>query len=242
MGRPALWRDIATHIEKDILDGVLKEGDQLPTESVLSDRFSVNRHTVRRALSYLTDEGLIYTKQGSGAFVSEDVMHYPIGSRVRFHKSVEAVGRHPSKRILHSERRKARRNEARALRLAEGSSVFHLESVGLINRVPISHAVTVFPADRLPNMLDELGKDPSISAALAAHGVGDFFRASTEVTAVLANATSASLLRTQPGAALIRTQSVSVDEKGLPVELGLTWFLGEKIILDIEGSGGVTEL
>jgi len=235
MGRPALWKDIASIIEGEIRSGVLTQGDQLPTEASLSERFAVNRHTVRRALSHLTEEGLIFTKQGAGAFVAGTATHYPIGKRVRFHRSVEAVGRNPTKKILHRDTRKPTDDEAKALQLAPGSLVHVAESLASINGTPALHATTVFPADRFPNMLDELSKKSSFTAAFQAHGVEDFTRAFTEVTAVLANATSASLLQLSPGAPLLRTRSVSVDPDGRPVEYGLTWWAGERVTLDIAG-------
>ncbi|MEO1563504.1 MAG: phosphonate metabolism transcriptional regulator PhnF [Pseudomonadota bacterium] len=236
MGRPALWRDIANFLERDIRNGTFETGSRLPTEAALSERFAVNRHTVRRALSHLTDAGLIYTRQGAGAFVREKVTNYPIGSRVRFHQSVEAVGRHPSKTILHTVSRQATDEEAEALQIEQGARIYLAESLARINGTPVAHSTTVFPAEKFPNMISELAENPSITAAFAAHGVNDFTRASTEITAVLANATSASLLRLSPGAPLIRTRLISVDINGAPVEFGLTWFSGDRITLTVDGS------
>lgn len=49
----------------------LKYGDPIPTESELMKMFDVSRHTVRRALSDLVNEGWLYTMQGSGTYVSD---------------------------------------------------------------------------------------------------------------------------------------------------------------------------
>lgn len=49
--------------------GALAPGMRLPTERDLSERFSVSRKLVRRALDRLTAEGLIERKVGSGTFV-----------------------------------------------------------------------------------------------------------------------------------------------------------------------------
>lgn len=235
MGRPALWKDISDILEGEIRSGVLSRGDQLPTEASLAERFAVNRHTVRRALSNLSETGLIFTKQGAGAFVAGEPTQYKIGKRVRFHQSVEAVGRHPSKKILHSDTRPSTGEEAEALQIAKGSFVHMAETLAFINGTPALHGTTVFPADRLPNMLIELQKTPSITAAFAAHGIADFTRASTEVAAVLANATTASLLQISAGAPLLRTRAISVDTEGTPVEYGITWWAGERVTLDIDG-------
>ena len=59
LGGVALWRRIADAIRLDIIGGKLTNGDKLPTEAILAERFSANRHTVRRALSVLSEEGIV---------------------------------------------------------------------------------------------------------------------------------------------------------------------------------------
>ena len=62
----ALWKQIAERIEADINAGTLRPGARLPTEMELAERFKVNRHTLRRALAMLTDQGLIEATPGRG--------------------------------------------------------------------------------------------------------------------------------------------------------------------------------
>ncbi len=54
-----------------IQDSGLKYGDSMPTESELMKRFDVSRHTIRRALSELVNQGWLYTMQGSGTYVAD---------------------------------------------------------------------------------------------------------------------------------------------------------------------------
>jgi GntR family transcriptional regulator, transcriptional repressor for pyruvate dehydrogenase complex len=53
-----------------IVQGELVEGDKLPTELALTQRFSASRPTIREALSRLRADGIITSRQGSGAFVT----------------------------------------------------------------------------------------------------------------------------------------------------------------------------
>jgi len=63
------------HVKKYLIDFIqstgLKYGDSLPTESELVKMFNVSRHTIRRALSDLLNQGWLYTQQGSGTFVAD---------------------------------------------------------------------------------------------------------------------------------------------------------------------------
>ncbi|RJF92792.1 FadR/GntR family transcriptional regulator [Noviherbaspirillum saxi] len=56
-------------IFKSIVDGELKEGERLPSEESLSEKFKVSRPTVREALARLRAGGLILSRQGSGSYV-----------------------------------------------------------------------------------------------------------------------------------------------------------------------------
>ncbi len=66
-------------IEEDLKELIFSEdirpGDKLPSENVLAERYKVSRQTVRKALSSLESEGLIYAVHGSGTFCSERIIH-----------------------------------------------------------------------------------------------------------------------------------------------------------------------
>ena len=53
----------------DIQNGVLNEGDKLPSEIELQKNHEVSRHTVRVALDQLENEGIIAKEHGIGSFV-----------------------------------------------------------------------------------------------------------------------------------------------------------------------------
>ncbi|TVQ21592.1 MAG: GntR family transcriptional regulator, partial [Leptolyngbya sp. DLM2.Bin15] len=48
-----LYLQIAGQLRRNIQESVFKVGDRLPTETELSERFGVNRHTLRRAIEVL---------------------------------------------------------------------------------------------------------------------------------------------------------------------------------------------
>jgi|SRR5690625_1690050 len=61
------------NIKKQILDDVykLKPNQRIPSRVELVSRFGVTRTTIERAISELVGEGYLYTKGGSGTFVSD---------------------------------------------------------------------------------------------------------------------------------------------------------------------------
>ncbi len=70
------YRKIARQLREDIDKGVLRAGQQLPTQEALVHRFSVSRATVQRALAALRSDGYIDSQQGRGSYVlGRDVRH-----------------------------------------------------------------------------------------------------------------------------------------------------------------------
>ena len=68
---PHLPTLVASSISREIAQGRLKPGAQLPTEQALSQTFGVSRNVVREAIARLRSEGRVWSRQGRGAFVSE---------------------------------------------------------------------------------------------------------------------------------------------------------------------------
>mgnify|MGYP002633674768 FL=1 len=231
--RTPIWKAIATSLRGDIAEGLYTEGDKLPTEAVLAVRFGVNRHTVRQALAALADEGIVHSRRGAGVFVTTTPTDYPIGRRVRFHQNLTEAGRSPAKKVLLLETRTAHASEAVALKLEIGANVHVFEGLSLMENQPIALFRSVFPADRLPDLLGHLRSNPSVTAGLAQSGVADFTRASTRVNAKLATATQALHLRIAENAPILRTISVNAAPDGSPVEVGRTWFTGDKVTLTL---------
>jgi GntR family phosphonate transport system transcriptional regulator len=200
----------------------------------MAARFGVNRHTVRHALSQLIEEGLVRTRRGAGAFVASTPTDYPIGARVRFHENLLAAGRRPEKRVLDVECRAATAGEARALDVDDGAPVCAYHGLSLADGAPIALFESVFPLERTPDIDRYLCDTSSVTDALNRAGVADYTRASTRLTAVLADVTHALHLHLREGDPLLRSTSVNVEADGYPVEYGRTWFAGDRVTLTLE--------
>lgn len=66
-----LTNQIVAQIQRQLADGVLHPGDQLPTVRALATELRVNFNTVARAYRVLDEAGVISTQQGRGTFILE---------------------------------------------------------------------------------------------------------------------------------------------------------------------------
>lgn len=234
MGRAALWTAIHDTLSSEIADGHYAPGDRIPTEAQLANRFGVNRHTIRRALAGLADGGIVYAKRGAGVFVRHVPTLYPIGKRVRFRQNLLAARRVPERRILHLETRAASAREREGLQLVKGMKVHVYEGVSLSSATPLAVFRSIFPAARFPDLLEALRQTRSVTAAFNEHGVTDYTRASTQITAKAASSTHAALLEVPQGSPILRTTGLNVDAAGQGVEWGRSWFAADRVTLTLE--------
>ena len=68
--RQPIYRQIRDRVVAMILDGVLKEGDPLPSVRTVAAEYRVNPLTVLKAYQGLADEGLVETRRGLGMFIN----------------------------------------------------------------------------------------------------------------------------------------------------------------------------
>lgn len=226
-----VWKTIAEIIQAEIADGIHKPSEKLPTEAAFVERFKVNRHTVRHALSSLSEDGVVFSKQGSGVFVSFAPAKYEIGKRVRFHQSIDGEGHKAKKKTLHVETRIATKEEAQALNIRSSDLVHIHEGIAFIDDQPAAHFISAYPAKKLPNLINKLVETGSVTSALSVCGIDDYFRIETRLTAVLCNATTAIHLNLKSGAPLLRSLALNSDTEGEIIEYGRTWFSGNNIEL-----------
>src|SRR5687768_6456093 len=80
-----IYRQLRDRVVDLILDGVLKEGDPLPSVRNVAAEYRVNPITVLKGYQQLVDEGLVETKRGRGMFIKPGAHDLLLeGERQRF--------------------------------------------------------------------------------------------------------------------------------------------------------------
>jgi GntR family transcriptional regulator len=70
-----IYRQLRDRVVAMILDGVLKEGDPLPSVRVVAAEYRVNPLTVLKSYQELVDESLVEKRRGLGMFITEGARH-----------------------------------------------------------------------------------------------------------------------------------------------------------------------
>lgn len=234
MNSKLIYYQIYESLKKDVANKIYKTGDKLPSENHLSKRFEVNRHTVRRALQILKNEGILFSKRGSGVIVQDSKFKYKIGKRVRFSQNITNENYIPKTKIIRSEIRKASKMEADNLKINSRDEILLIETTGKINNIPTILTKRTIPNKRFPSFLEIFQKELSVTQTLKLLGINDFVRSNTNIIAELADSIQANLLNCKINSPLLKTTYVNQDLNSIPIEYSQTWFVGERIQLTLE--------
>ena len=80
-----IYRQLRDRVVAMILDGVLEEGDPLPSVRVVAAEYRVNPLTVLKAYQQLVDQGLVEARRGRGMFINTGARALLLqGERERF--------------------------------------------------------------------------------------------------------------------------------------------------------------
>lgn len=96
---------IVQGIKDAILNGQVKEEQQIASTTYLSKEYKINIATVNKAMNILVDEGLVYKKRGIGMFVKSGALNKLIEERRKVFKERYIVATlKEAKRLNYSEK------------------------------------------------------------------------------------------------------------------------------------------
>lgn len=78
-----IFLQIADMIKDDLVEGLLSEGEQIPSTTELSTFYNINRATAQKGIALLMDEGIVAKKRGIGVFIAEDARDKLVNTRMQ---------------------------------------------------------------------------------------------------------------------------------------------------------------
>jgi GntR family transcriptional regulator len=212
-----LYFQAAQHMEQLIESGVYPPGTRLENEIALADQLGLSRPTMRRAIEYLVDRGLLVRKRGVGTQVVQPKVRRPV-ELSSLHDDLRAAGKQPRTRVLSFRVEPPTEVAAQALGVPLDSEVYAIERLRLTGDEPLS-----VMRNWVPQGIVELDAD-----ALEARGLYELLRTAGVILKVAqqtiggraARAGEARLLAERAGAPLLTMTRTAYDETGRAVEYG----------------------
>lgn len=146
---------IKNSLRKQIVAGVMVEGQKLPSERELSELFSTTRITIKDALISLETEGLIYREERRGWYVSPERIQYNPLSRSHFHQMIREQHRIAETKLIDVRTELAEEEYAKALELAVITKVHVIERLRYIDGRAVLFVENVLKEDLFEGILSE---------------------------------------------------------------------------------------
>ena len=212
-----LYYQVATRLEQLIEDGGLPVGSRLQNEIDLADQLGVSRPTMRRAISYLVERGLLVRRRGVGTQVVQPKVRRPVALSSLFDDLTKS-GRAPRTEVVSLDVHPVSDALAHALGVEDGTPAVHLERLRFAGDEPLALMHNVLPLGVLDLRREDLERHGLYELLRAA---GSEPRMATEVigarVATAAEARSLSEARSAPLLTMTRT---AWDVDGRAVEYG----------------------
>jgi DNA-binding GntR family transcriptional regulator len=229
-----LYFQVAQHLEHLIESGELATGTRLENEIDLADQLGLSRPTMRRAIQYLVDRGLLVRKRGVGT----QVVHAKVRRQVELtslYDDLDKASRTPSTRVVSFAREPLAEDLAPDLSLPPGTEVYVFERIRYADGEPLALMRNYVPASLLPLDAEDL----------AAHGLYNLLRASgitlriarQSIGARAATAAEARALSETRGAPLLTMERAAFDDQGRTIEHGQHVYRASRYSFDLTLTG-----
>jgi len=209
-----VYRELADTLRHEL--NAYLAGEYLPAETRLAARFEVNRHTVRRAIDELVREGCLLRRQGKGTQVLGRPLVYPLAAQSAYSQSLSAQGHGVEAVLLHRRQCMATREEAEHLGLPDNAPLIELQTLRLLDGMPVSMIRHRYCASRTRLMADY--RSGSVRQFLADRGLA-LSRTFSLIGARLPSREEASVLLMPRHLPALTVLTLSRDAHANPVEI-----------------------
>ena len=224
-GFQPLYREVKRLLTQSLIKGEWPAGAALPSEFRLAERYNVSIGTLRKAIDELVAERVVTRHQGRGTFVATHN-----ANRLMFHffyiVSKGGGGRdggkeYPTTRTLAFRRGKAAAEEGRRLAIATGAPVLRFRNLLALAGRPVILDDIVLPQALFSDLTEKVltARDNTIYHLYQTRYGINVLRSSERLSAVLAEADAAKLLKVKTGAPLLAIKRTALTYHDTPVEL-----------------------
>jgi GntR family phosphonate transport system transcriptional regulator len=228
----ALYLQVRRKLESEIRSK-FKPSDGLPSETVLAERFGVNRHTLRRAIDGLVADGWVERRHGVGSFVLGEPINYKIGQRTRFTENLAALGKKTESLVIRKIHIDAEGGIAKQLQLQVGETVIWIETLRFVDELPFCVISHYLPANLVPGLLHDY-QGGSLHEFIDQNYGLRLTRSDNFISASLPQGDDAHYLCMPATAPVLRVKSVNlIEDSNTPLEYTITRFRAENMQLGI---------
>ncbi len=233
-GAMPLYRKLKKSLNDQMEMGFFKPGQLIPSERTLCLQYGISRITVRRCISELIYEGILYRKQGKGTFVARRKIQQGLARIVNFSQTVLELGMKPSSEILSIDSISAVGEVAKELGLPSAAPVVKLALLGKGDEEPLVFYESFFPPEIGRKIAQEARKREKEGVPFSTYDLygesSGVFPATVNQTfeAIVANDPLSAIMEVKKGSPLLLIQSVFTNRDRQPLEFRKALYRGDR--------------
>ncbi len=200
----------------------LQADEVIPSEAELCQAYDVSRTTVRKAISDLLQEGLLYTVQGKGTFVApKKLVSGWVQQTGGLYADMTARGFKVEMQVLEVSTILAEENIQKELHLQEGDHVVKLVRLRFVDQKPFDIVTNYLPAHMFPGLEQQDFTHTSLYSILRSQYNVKFERGVRLVEAGASTPEEARMLQIKPRTPILIMHSTMYDDKDNAFEHGV---------------------
>lgn len=232
------YAQLAGILRASMAAGMLRPGDQLPSEAQLCERYGVSPMTVRRAINTLVDQGIVIAEQGRGTFVKPIAM----GEAIFHLKHLQDLlndTEHTSVQVLEARIVRADERVARKLDLPLGQRTVYIRRILRTDNLPALYHREYLVYDPTRPIVEAELEVTALQRLFS--GVGETILKHEDISleATLLDEEEARLLQVEQPRAAFCFEHLFYDFDDKPISWG--WFIGRNDLLRFTTRVGLLE-
>jgi DNA-binding GntR family transcriptional regulator len=222
------YAQLVNILRQSMATGILRPGDQLPSEAQLCERYGVSPMTVRRAINMLVDQGIVITEQGRGTFVKPIAMG-EASFQLRDLQDLFNDTEHTTVTVLEARIVSADERVTRKLDISVGQRTVYIRRILRTDGLPALYHREYLVYDPTRPIVEAELEVTALQRLFSGAGETILKRGEISMEATLLDQEEARLLQVQQPMAAFCFEHLFYDFEDKPISWG--WFIGRADLL-----------
>lgn len=223
-----LYIQIEKAIQAAIENGNFQQGEKIPNEIELMEKYNVSRVTVRKAVEELVKDGYLVKRHGLGTFVSHSKFERKIKHVMGFTAACKANGLSSHSLITRKEIIEPDASLIKALKLETDEKAIYIQRKRYAGDSPLMLENNYYPFNRFHFLLEESLEGSLYELLKVKYGINPVKSGVTTLDIVLADEEQARILETSIGKAMFFMNTIIYDQNREPVHAGKQYIIGDR--------------
>ena len=232
------YAQLVNILRQSMAAGILRPGDQLPSEAQLCKRYGVSPMTVRRAINALVDQGVVVAEQGRGTFVKPIAMGEATFGLKKLQDLLDDT-EHTTVKILEASIVRADERVARKLEITVGQRTIYIRRILRTDNLPALYHREYLVYDPTRPIVEAELEVTALQRLFSGSGETILKRGEINLEATLLNEEEARLLQVELPRAAFCFEHLFYDFDDKPISWG--WFIGRNDLLRFTTQVGLLE-